>query len=190
MLKLKDYFSRYNRIIIIGIILIFSIEDIRAQNTEHEHSESQHKHSIALVLSHTQINEGRDENDKKQWLSLPSWGINYNFSISNKWMIGLHTDIVIEDFVVESHTGSNEVIERSYPIASAIVGSYKLGSFNLMFGSGLEIADEDTFFLLRAGIEYALEINEKYELIANITNDYKFDAYNSWAIGIGVARRF
>ena len=28
-----------------------------------------------------------------------------------------------------------------------------------------------------------------WELVANITNDLKVDAYNSWSIGLGIARK-
>ncbi len=175
---------------ILGIFLLFLTSTFSQEKHDNQKHHSSKKHSIALVLSHTQINEGRDENNQKKWLSLPSWGINYNYSLSSKWMIGLHSDIVVEDFIVENFTKSSETIERSYPIASAIVASYKLKSVNLMFGSGVEFAKEENFFLLRTGVEYNKHLGNNYELIANITNDFKLNAYNSWAIGIGIAKLF
>jgi len=172
------------------IALLLTSFYAKAQDTSTNHSDNHLKHSLALVISHTQINEGRDKSGDKQWLSLPSWGINYNYRLTEKWLLGLHTDIVVEDFVVKSHSRSNEFIERSYPVASAIVGSYKLDSFHLMFGTGVEFEKEENLFLVRAGIEYNLHIIKNYELLANITNDFKFNAYNSWAIGLGIARMF
>ena len=149
------------------------------------------RHSIALVISHTQINEGFDEDGKKQWLSLPSWGINYNYIFSNRWSLGVHTDIIIEDFKVEKVTRNGEIIERSYPIASAIVASYNFSeNFNFLFGSGMEFAKESNYFLIRSGLEYGIHINQKLEFIANVINDYKFNAYNSWGIGAGLAYKF
>jgi hypothetical protein len=148
----------------------------------------QSKHSIALVICHTQINEGFDEDGEKQWLSLPSWGINYNYTITNKWSLGVHTDIIIEDFKVEKISRNGEVIERSYPVASALVASYKFGkNFNFLLGSGMEFAKENSYFLIRSGFEYGMHINHKWEFIVNIVNDYKFDGYNSWGIGAGLA---
>jgi len=188
----KSIISRKSSLSTIGLVLalFFTTIALKAQNNVTTHNEKKHKHSLAIIISHTQINEGRDESGNKQWLSLPSWGVNYNYSLSKKWLVGIHTDIVVEDFAVESPTRSSEVIERSYPIASALVGSYKLNSFNFMLGSGVEIAKEEILFLLRAGVEYNVHINSNYELLANITNDLKFNAYNSWAIGLGIARMF
>lgn len=170
--------------IIIFTVLICSSYSTLAQSKRSKDL----KHSFSFVISHTQINEGFDEDGKKQWLSLPSWGINYNYIISTNWSLGLHTDIIVEDFKVENSSRNNSILERSYPIASALVASYKPGKyFSYLFGSGTEIAKGENFFLVRVGLEYGLHINHQWEVIANIINDYKFDAYNSWSIGMGIA---
>jgi hypothetical protein len=171
----------------IVFVLIFLAHHIHAQ-VDLEKSTHHSKHSISLILSHTQINEGFNEKGEKQWLSLPSWGINYNYSLSTKWALGLHTDIIVEDFKVESVLKNGGTIERSYPIASAFVASYKPGkNFSFLLGAGAEFAHQNNFSLIRTGLEYGTHINHKWEFIANIINDYKFNAYNSWGIGLGVA---
>jgi len=179
-----------NHTLLLITAVFFMSFGAQAQTNSKTQEEVHFQHSLALVISHTQINEGKDENGNKQWLSLPSWGINYNYRLTERCLVGLHTDIVAEDFVVESQSRSNEFIERFYPVASAIVGSYKLDSFHIMFGPGVEFAKEENFFLVRAGVEYNLKININYELLANIKNEFKFNAYNSWAIGLGIARIF
>jgi hypothetical protein len=176
---------KYIKILVITFILTFNT--VFSQNEMNKHKSSS-KHSFSLVISHTQINEGFDGDGKKQSLSLPSWGVNYNYLISKNWSLGIHTDIIVEDFKVESTFKNNSVIERSYPIASALVASYKPGKhFSYLFGSGKEIAKGENFFLIRLGLEYGIHINHKWEFIANIINDYKFEGYNSWGIGAGVA---
>jgi hypothetical protein len=176
---------KYSTILIIFFILIFNTAF--SQNKIDTYN-STVKHSFSFVISHTQINEGFNEDGKKQWLSLPSWGINYNYMISTNWSLGLHTDIIVEDFKVEDFTRNNSIIERSYPIASALVASYKPGKhFSYLFGSGAEVAKGENFFLIRLGLEYGLHINHNWEVIANLVNDYKFDAYNSWSIGMGIS---
>ncbi|WP_353777326.1 hypothetical protein [Winogradskyella sp. 3972H.M.0a.05] len=164
-----------------------------AQDKVHDkNSEHTNKHSIALMLSHTQINEGVNEQGKRQWLSLPSWGINYTYFIDGKWAVGLHSDIIIEDFVVESiGRSSQETIERSYPIATALVGLYKpTKHFSILAGSGMEITKEQNFFLVRFGLEYSYHFHDNWELIANLVNDLKVNGYNSFGIGLGVAHHF
>jgi hypothetical protein len=143
------------------------------------------------MMSHTQISQGVQSDGNNKWLSLPSWGINYNYKFSPKWAVGLHTDIVVEDFAVEEHLKSSngEVLERSYPVATAVMFSYKPGKhFSYMLGSGGEFAHTGNLFLLRVGIEYGYHLSNNWELNANLTNDLKVNAYNSWAIGFGIAR--
>lgn len=168
------------------LLISIKLSAQHAEETFHAH------HSLGLVVSHTQITTGIKANGDKKWLSLASWGLNYNYKFSQKWAIGLHNDIVVEDFEVEDHrSSSNKTLERSYPIASALMVSYKPGKhFSFMLGPGEEFAHTGNLFLLRAGIEYGYHINKYWELNALITNDYKVNAYNSWAIGLGITKIF
>lgn len=174
------------------IIIVSSFTTlVRAQETEH--STFHPHHTLGVMISHTQVSQGVQSNGNKKWLSLPSWAINYNYKFSPRWSIGLHNDIIVEDFVVQEHlkSSSGETLERSYPIASAIMASYKPGKhFSFMFGTGGEFAHTGNLFLIRIGAEYGYHISKSYELNANITNDIKINAYNSWAIGLGVTRVF
>lgn len=175
---------------ILPLFFLFCTFGRVAAQDETQYQPTPKKHSIALVISHTQINEGINAEGKKQWLSLPSWGINYNYLLNSKWALGIHTDIIVEDFFVESLDRSGGTIQRSYPIASAIVVSYKPGKyFSFMLGSGGEFTNEENFFMLRLGLEYSYHMNDNWELIANILNDLKVNGYNSWGVGMGVAYR-
>ncbi len=157
---------------------------------ENTNSEEKH-HSIQFLLAHTQIQKALNENGEKTWISVPSFELNYNYEINDKWAIGLHTDIVIEDFTVETFSEENNMVERSSPIAPAIVGSYKFcNNFSALLGLGGEFSKEENFALLRLGIEYGYPFHENWELVSNITNDIKFSAYNSFSLGIGIARKF
>lgn len=171
--------------------LFFFGSDIFAQ--EIEHTQFYPHHSLGLMISHTQISQGIQSDGDKKWLSLPSWAINYNYKFSPKWAVGLHSDIIVEDFAVEEHLKSsgNKTLERSYPIACAVMASYKPGKyFSFMAGAGGEFAHTGDLFLVRVGVEYGYHLSKDYEINANITNDLKINAYNSWAIGLGVTRIF
>lgn len=165
-----------------------------AQQDDDGHDTFHPHHTLGLMISHTQISEGVQSDGHRKWLSLPSWALNYNYKFSRKWAIGLHNDIVVEDFAVEEHLKSgdeNTVLERSYPIASAVMASFKPGKhFSFLAGAGGEFAHTGNFFLIRIGAEYGYHINKNWELNANITNDLKINAYNSWAIGMGITRVF
>ena len=176
---------------LLNILLLLFVVFVNAQEKEHEKSEehSEKKHSIAVLVSHTQIAEGI-KGEGKKWISVPSWGIDYNYEINERWAVGLHNDIIVESFIVEHSDGTE--LERSSPIATAVVGMFKpIKNFSLLLGAGGEFSKEENLFLIKAGIEYGHRIlQDNWEIIASLTNDLKIDAYNSWNIGFGIARRF
>ena len=178
-----------------ALVLVFSSSAF-AQHTGQEHGEEavfHPHHTFGLVISHTQVSEGVSEGGKRKWLSLPSWGLNYNYKFSPKWAIGLHTDIITESFKVDEHLNgsSNEVIERSSPVATALMASFKPGEhFIFLLGGGGEFAHAANYLLIRLGLEYEYHLNKNWELNANITNDLKVNAYNSWSVGMGITKIF
>ncbi|MCF6308664.1 MAG: hypothetical protein L3J09_12035 [Flavobacteriaceae bacterium] len=176
---------------LLSILLLTFISFANAQETEHEEGKekAEKRHSIAVLISHTQIGEIVEGEGRKN-ISVPSWGIDYNFEITERWAIGLHNDIIEENFIIENSEGTE--IERSSPIASAVVGMFKpIKNFSLVLGAGGEFSKEENLFLIKAGLEYShLILKDNWEIIASFSNDFKFDAYNSWSLGFGIGRRF
>lgn len=180
-----------NRFIFLNLLFFLTTFDGGAQ-TQVEHDAETSKHSLSLIISHTQISQGIQSDGDRKWLSLPSWGLNYNYSLNKKWSLGLHTDIIVEDFAVEEHlkSSNSQTLERAYPVATALMTTYKPGKhLSFVLGPGAEFAETGSLFLVRAGAEYGWEIGKEWELITLITNDYRFNAFNSWAIGLGVTKR-
>jgi hypothetical protein len=172
-------------------LLVFLTFILQTYAQEEAQKQFQSQHTLGLIISHTNVSKGVDVNGDRKWLSLPSWAINYNYKFSPHWAIGLHNDIITETFEVEEHLSNKNVqtIERSYPLASVLMASYKPGKhFSCLLGSGGEFSHTGNLFLLRVGVEYGYEINEKWEINANLTNDFKINSYNSWAIGFGLTR--
>jgi hypothetical protein len=155
-----------------------------------EHENFKPHSSISLVISHANIFNGTDENGKKQLLDMASWGLDYNYHFSPKWAIGLHTDIILESYKVEGKE-DGEVIERSSPIAPALLGIYKPNHhWSLMAGAGAEFAKEDNFFLIRVGGEYGVEIRNGWEVFGSLAYDIKWGAYDTWILGMGISKAF
>lgn len=172
------------------LVFFISFGVFSQENIETEKDEEFHHHSIALFLNHTRINEGFSDG-KKNAFSVPSWALNYNYAFNEKWEIGLHNDIIIENFQVESTSGG-EIIERKKPITSVIVGIYKITkAFGVEFGGGMEFDKDKNFGLARIGVEYGIEIPKpKLEVLFVMDYDIIFDAYNSFTVGIGIAKLF
>jgi len=154
-----------------------------------EESAETGKHRITLALSHANVSQGVKDGDTK-WLSLPAWGLDYDYWFSEKWAIGLHTDIIVEDFEVKANlSDEEEIIERSSPIAPAAMAIFKPTEHSsFLLGAGAEFAKEENLFLNRVGYEWGTEINEKWELGFSLCYDLRWNAYDSFLIGIGISR--
>jgi hypothetical protein len=163
-----------------------------SQESESKKENFKPYHSISGLLSHTMVKDGiRD--GKTEWIAFPSFAFDYNFVFSPKWIIGLHNDLIFEDFIVEStdSAGDKKELERSEPIASVLVGGFKpCKHFTLEAGMGYEFSKEENLFLTRIGTEYSLELPKEWELIVNLVYDVKWNAYDSFAFGVGVSKSF
>ncbi len=144
---------------------------------------------IGLLLAHTHMREGgvSSGNDR---LSVPSFTLFYNYRFNEKFSLGLHTDFIAEQFIVES-SGDEEIIERKSPIAPAIMFGYKPGEhFTFLIGGGIDSDSEETLTVMRFDIEYGLEIKDGWEFVSALGYDIRFNAYNSLQFGVGLSKAF
>lgn len=154
-----------------------------------EESEKLLRHRISLMLGHTHIPAGEIDGEKNI-LTVPTWGLDYNFQINRKWAAGLHTDIITESFNVIDFEGNRE-FERERPFTMTIVGIYKPHErWSLLAGAGYEFAAEENLSLLRLGMERGWELEKDWEVFATLQYDLKFGVYDSWMIGIGFSKGF
>ena len=199
----------------IGIttVILISCNFIQAQ-TDEQHDQEKHtsesnhaeshdahkKHVISASINHTVIFGGIKDGDVKS-ITLPSFGLNYTYFFNHKWAIGLHNDIILEDFVVkESSTYQTRstsegvettVIERGTPIAACIVGIYKpLPYLGLMAGFGREFSSHEDYNVIRLGLEAPFLLPNNWEVFGIVSYDIMIDAYESLTYGIGVAKLF
>jgi len=150
-------------------------------------------HSFGLIIGHAHVLNGRDAHGDKKTLILPYWGLDYNFQFAPKFYVGLHTDFIMETYEVEKHlkSGSEEVVERTWPIAPAVMGFYKpTEHWNVGFGMGGEFSKEEDYVLNRLAVEYAAEIKHGWEVFGVAQYDFRWDAYDTWSIGMGIAKAF
>lgn len=166
-------------------VLLFSVFAF-AQETEEETNKG--KHRLTIALGHANIYEGVKDGNTK-FLSLPSWGIDYDYWLADKWAIGLHTDIIVEDFEVKENLGDDTAIERSSPIAPAVMGIFKPTEHSsFLLGAGAEFAKEENLFLNRVGYEWGTDLGKKWEIGFSLCYDFRWNAYDSFLIGIGISR--
>lgn len=169
-------------------------QDEHDNHTDHEHHQDKDdrlRHSIAFLVSHTHITKGIRNGDTAS-ISVPSFGLNYNYRIAEKWAIGLHTDIIIEEFVVERSIFEGGRLERELPLATILAGTYKIiEGLGLVAGLGAEWEKNENFALIRLGTDYGIHIpGPKMEVIIGLNYDILIDSYNSLNFGIGIAKLF
>ncbi len=169
------------------LMTLFSLVSF-AQEEEKEEAQFP-KNTIGLILSHANISKGVTESGTK-WLSVPAWGVDFNHWFSEKWALGLHTDFIVEKIqVVENLKAESQIIERSYPIAPAVMGIYKPTKHsNFMFGMGAEFAKEENLVLNRLGYEWTTEIGHEWEIGFSFNYDFRWNAYDSYTLGFGISK--
>ena len=170
---------------------LISCFNLLGQETLPEKEAFKH-HRITIAFGHTHVQRGLENSDQK-WLILGSWGLDYDYWFNEKWALGFHNDIVLQNFAVEriNQDGPDGVLKRSYPLASSIVIAYKpLKHLALVAGGGAEFSKEETLALIRAGIEYGWDLPNHWELSISVMNDFKIDVYDSWMLALGVGKRF
>lgn len=160
-------------------------------------AEGKHKfkpvHSVDVAIGHAHSFDGRDADGNRIGLNLPMWGIGYDFQFKPKWALGLHTDFIVENFTVEKNLeegDDKEVVERSYPIAPALMGIFKPShhwSFGL--GVGAEFEKSENYLLNRLAVEYAAEIKNGWEVVGALQYDFRWSAYDTWTFGLGIAKK-
>lgn len=173
--------------VILLMVTIFGVVALSAQHPTAKEHAFKPFHSVGFAIGHAHSFRGVGENGKRKTLVLPYFGLDYNFQVSHKWALGLHTDFINETFVVEKH-GSDEELERSRPIAPAAMAMYNL-SHHWKFGLGIggELAKEGNLWLNRAAIEYAHAITKGWEVFGAFQYDIRWNAFDTWTIGLGIA---
>lgn len=151
------------------------------------------RHSLGLNIGHEHSFSGIDEDGHREVAVLPYWGLDYNFQFARRFAIGLHTDFVTESFKVEKTlgTGENEVVERSFPIAPAVMGFYKpTEHWSFGLGMGGEFEKEENYLLNRVAVEYGVAIRNGWEVFGAAQYDIRWNAYDTWTIGLGISKTF
>ena len=164
----------------------------QASAEEHGEQEAHHgmkgAHRLSLGIGHTHVSQGRIDG-KNEWLVAPSWAIDYDYWISDRWAIGLHNEILVESFPIED--SKEELIERNYPISVIPAVMWKpFKRLSFVAGVGGEFSEGHNLTVVRLGLEYGFHLPKDFEISASLLMDDKINYYNSVSITLTVSKIF
>ena len=194
-------------------MLIFSTNSLFSQEIENEvkeelevdskfkkyHKEKEEaKHYVSFLIGHAYINTAVKDGKDKERLSIPSLGLYYTYRFNEKWGVGIETEMLLEVFEVAGSNGGHdggeleiETIERERPVSVALMGFYELHHHLILaFGAGGEFTREDSFALIRLGVDIPIIERYGWEAFGTFKYDINIDAYNSFNLGFGIAKHF
>ena len=146
-------------------------------------------HKLTLVMANSFLKNDFEDNPNRI-LVVPTYGLNYDFLFHPRWGVGFHSDIVLQQYKVETHDGHGELI-RENPVALCAVGLFKpIPSMTLIAGYGVEIETHENIQILRLGVEYGFHLPGDWELAFSLEFDRKINTYNSWVFGVGFSKLF
>lgn len=145
-------------------------------------------HRISLGLAHAHIPAQIDLPGRKN-LVIPAWNFDYDYWLNERFALGLHNTLFLQQFAVEKKSDNAEII-RSNPVSSSLVALYRPGKrWVFVGGLGREFEKNESFNLLDLGIEYGVELPREWELSAGLKYENKFAAYDSWLLGLGISKK-
>jgi hypothetical protein len=180
--------------VIVALIAIIGFSgslDAQAQDDDKVKATDYFKKShlkLSAALEHARIRRGLSSGEASG-IAASAWALNLDYFISEKWSVGLHNDIILENFQVLDD--EKEVVDRHYPLTLLPSLGYELAKhFSLTASAGAELSKEKNYFMYRIGTEYHLGFQKSWEFTASFNYDFKVRGYNSWNIGMGIGKFF
>jgi len=173
-MKIKSLISTF-------LLVSFFCTSLFAQNTEHEK-----KHLITGALGYTYIPNGTTaESSSAEGVFVPSIGLDYFYSISQRWEIGIMSDFEFGEYVI-----FDKDLNRENAIVLAAIASYSLtGHINLFAGGGIELEKHHNLGIIRVGGEYGFNLKNNWVIAPGLFFDFK-EGTDTWSLSIAFGKEF
>lgn len=154
---------------------------------EHLKKEHEPHFRVAALIMHTFIPTATATGSEV--LIIPTLGLDLEYWFNPNWAIGLHNDIELESFEVETLEGI--FVKRKTPFVFTLDAIWKPAEYWVFVaGPGFEYTPDETYTLFRLGIEYEFEFIEGIDLSPNLLYDIRQDAFDTFSYGLGIGFRF
>ncbi|MCF6358894.1 MAG: hypothetical protein L3J54_13925 [Draconibacterium sp.] len=164
------------------LLVSFLGVNLFAQDTEHEEK----KHLITGALGYTYIPQGASEHsDAADGVFIPSIGLDYFYSISHRWEIGIMTDLELGEYLV-----FDKDLNRKNALVVAGIAAFALTKhINVFAGGGMEFEKEHNLAVIRVGTEYAFNLKKEWIIAPGIFFDFK-EGIDTWSLSVAFGKEF
>ena len=152
------------------------------------------KHKLAFYTGFTHISSAFYEHETHEestgkWV--PTIGVDYFYSLDKKWSLGAIVDMEIDNYMIKLDNTKEE--ERLNVLIATAVAKYNLNhNLGIILGPGIELEFSEStknFFVVKAGVEYEIEIANGWEIAPSFMYDWK-EEYKSFSYGFSIGKRF
>ena len=139
------------------VMLLIQLTDVSARDVGEESHESHALpgHRITLIMANSLVDNSFTE-ESGNILVVPTFGFYYDYFMNERWGVGLHTDILVQQFKVEKH-GDKRQIVRGNPVGIAGMVLFRPHRrWVLMAGYGFELEKNENFQMFGIGFSKIL----------------------------------
>lgn len=175
-------------IVFISIFLYsasFAQESIPKKEAEKWHP----YHRISVMMANGHIPSINTASGAFKNTIVPVWGFDYDYWFHPRWAVGLHNDLIIQQFKVVKEEGG-ALVERVRPFSTSVTALYKATEHLIVTaGMGQEWEKTEHLRLYDVGVEYGWELPKDWELSVNGKFEKKLSVYSTWLFGIGISKK-
>lgn len=168
---------KFRLLFVLGLLFL-------SQKSFSQHHEEA-KHRVAFVLGHSYISL-----DNNEILSIPTFGLDYEYWFNNHWGIGMFSDVELITKKI-SPTVHGESLEREYPVVFTFDALWNpCPHWEYVIGPGFVVEKGEIESIVRFGVEYDLNLGHHWDVAPNLFYDQKIGGGYAISIGIGIGKSF
>lgn len=147
------------------------------------------RHKMGLYLGNSVVHEVHNNlTGKEQYVLAPTFGLDYEYSLTERWAVGLYNEISFLNIDVE--TEHEEYIKRENVfLSSGVVVFEPIRHLAVFAGAGIEKDQHEVLLIKYIGVEYAFIHCNDWDVSAEAGYINK-DLYDSFNFGVVIGRRF
>ena len=153
-----------------------------------EHHEFKHWR-FGFGIGQSLIPSGTQSGSNVNAIVIPTIGVDLQYWFNTKFAMGLVSELEIISYAIESP--DHDELEREYPVQIVFVGMYRIKNGpGFYFGPGIEFEKHENFFILKAGIEYELELGNHWDVVPSFCYFIKDGNIGGLGVAVGFGKRF